>query len=132
MGPEGSISLHKQKAIAWAFGHNVKKRSAVKHPWLVKHDANTPMQILSLPPVTYPWDAEHQAHHENGLCFHCNEKFAPSHRYKSSSLALMKLAKDREAVEDLDEPNPNVAGEDLAKTFFHTILEKTLGTTMKL
>ena len=43
----------------------------------------------------------------------------------------MELAKDREVIEDLDEPNLDISGEDFTEICFHMILGKTSSTTIK-
>ena len=78
------------------------------------------------------WEMERQARREKGLCFRCNEKFAPGHRCKTSSLALMEFAEVEEGTEECDEHESETPMEDLAEISFHAILGKASGTTMKL
>ncbi|XP_038687486.1 uncharacterized protein LOC119986865 [Tripterygium wilfordii] len=85
------------------------------------------------PQQTRSWQAEKQERMAKGLCFRCNEKFAPGHRCKPKSFSLMELTDSELPVEEDENvvhDDPSMA--DLAEISFHAILGKSSGTTMKL
>lgn len=49
-------------------------------------------------------DAEQQVRLLKGLCFHCNQKFDPGHRCKTSNIALMEVTNGQEETEEDGEP----------------------------
>ncbi|GJY23087.1 ty3-gypsy retrotransposon protein [Tanacetum coccineum] len=44
------------------------------------------------------WDTERQNRRDKGLCFRCNEKFAPGHRCKTSTFSLLEISNDSEQL----------------------------------
>lgn len=84
--------------------------------------------------LTRAWDIEKQNRISKGLCFSCNEKFAPGHRYKTVSLTLLELANGDEPAEDapVDNNDMEPVAADLAEISFHAIQGKNSGSTMKL
>ena len=112
-------------------------RGPVTNQTMYRSSATLPTQVTttSLLSINRPWDVERQARRDKGLCFHCNEKFSPGHRCKSSTLALMELTDEDTKVGEgleIDEPEATHTQGDLAEISFHAILGKTIGTTMKI
>lgn len=90
--------------------------------------------------TSHSWDFEQQQRIAKGLCFRCNECFAPGHHYKLASLTIMELddvgntvANIWNHVEDfVSEPDNDNPEEDSVAVLFHAILGNITNTTMKL
>ncbi|KAH0776619.1 hypothetical protein KY290_008030 [Solanum tuberosum] len=71
------------------------------------------------------WETKRRNLIAQGLCYHCDEKFAPVHKYKFVKLSLMELT-GRDQLEDVDWVNATTAGDsqetDIAEISFHAIL----------
>ncbi|PWA74286.1 hypothetical protein CTI12_AA219250 [Artemisia annua] len=84
------------------------------------------------------WESERQNRRDKGLCFRCNEKFAPGHRCRQSTFSLLEISNDneqladREVEADKNEHEERINQQDMAEISFHAILGKTSGTTMKV
>ncbi|GJX09954.1 retrovirus-related pol polyprotein from transposon TNT 1-94 [Tanacetum coccineum] len=84
------------------------------------------------------WESKRQNHHDKDLCFGCNEKFTPEHRFKPSDFSLLEILNDNEHLVDREvEANENeyeegINQQGMAEISFHAILGKTSGTTMKV
>lgn len=74
------------------------------------------------------WEPEKQQRRDKGLCFRCNEKFAPGHRCKASTFSLLEVSNESEqqAEEETDvEEIEQVENKSmLAEISFHAILGK--------
>ncbi|KAF7841564.1 retrotransposon gag domain, Retroviral aspartyl protease [Senna tora] len=78
-----------------------------------------------------PWETERQQRISKGLCFLCNERFAPGHRCKTTSLTLMEIDDAGNPIDETaTELDSNEQAEE-AEVTFHAILGNTISTTMK-
>ncbi|KAH0706344.1 hypothetical protein KY285_010847 [Solanum tuberosum] len=88
----------------------------------------------SQPLQTQTWDTERRNLMAQGLCFCCDEKFAPGHRCKSAKLSLMEITGEVR-VEEVDKVNAVVGDNphenDLAEISFHFVLGQSVCATMK-
>jgi len=86
--------------------------------------------------TTRPWEAERQARRDKGLCFRCNERFAPGHRCKSSALALLEVTEDTNDAEDTGIMEENQLEDEssanMAEISLNAIMGRNSGSTMKL
>jgi len=94
-------------------------------------------QMSPRPSPNRAWEIEKQNRIAKGLCFRCNEKFAPGHRCKTASLTLMEANDNIEGGESGEQMSSAIidgdAGtNDLAEISFHAFLGNTTSTTMKL
>ena len=79
------------------------------------------------------WESERQNRRDKGLCFRCNEKFAPGHRCRQPTFSLLEISNDNEQLlADENEHEEGINQQDMAEISFHAILGKTSGTTMKV
>lgn len=79
------------------------------------------------------WDADRQARFAKGLCFHCNDKYGPTNRCKTETLAIMDATREEvmpetEMVKDINDSQTS----EFATISLHAILGKQPATTMKL
>ncbi|KAH0660925.1 hypothetical protein KY289_029673 [Solanum tuberosum] len=128
-------NLSRSNTIQTGSAHDVPYQS-VGNQHVSRTNPNS-TQMSSRPSPNRAWEIEKQNRIAKGLCFRCNEKFAPGHRCKTSSLTLMEANDNIEGGESGEQMSSDIidgdAGtNDLAEISFHAFLGNTTGTIMKL
>ncbi|KAF7834711.1 retrotransposon gag domain, Retroviral aspartyl protease [Senna tora] len=121
-------SVYKAMSLALEFEQNNKSHETPPQ----SSQPSSSQQTQQARTNSRPWDTERQQRISKGLCFRCNERFAPGHRCKTTSLTLMEIDDAGNPIDEAAaESDCNEQAEE-AEVTFHAILGNTISTTMKL
>ncbi|KAL5564770.1 hypothetical protein UlMin_027934 [Ulmus minor] len=82
------------------------------------------------------YESEYQQKKAKGLCFRCDEKFSPGHRYKNRQLQVLLLSEDDSTQdvepEEEDQPSPNSSQDSALDLSLNSLMGFTSSHTMKV